>query len=71
MGRAAGAVVFDCVCRDMMLRGAFMSAVRGVSEELGDAPLAGCETFGEIARREGEATGFHNTTSVVLAFPAA
>jgi methyl-accepting chemotaxis protein len=69
--RAAGAVVFDCVCRDMLLRGAFMSAVRGVSEELGDAPLAGCETFGEIARREGEASGFHNTTSVVLAFPAA
>jgi methyl-accepting chemotaxis protein len=69
--RAAGAVVFDCVCRDMLLRGAFMRAVRGISEELGDAPLAGFESYGEIARSAGDDRGFHNATSVVLAFPAA
>jgi methyl-accepting chemotaxis protein len=68
---AAGAVVFDCVCRDMLLRGAFPRAVQGISEELGHAPLAGFEAFGEIARRAGDARGFHNATSVVLAFPAA
>ena len=65
------AVVFDCVCRDMLLQEAFLGAVRGISEELGDAPLAGFEAHGEIARRAGDDRGFHNATSVVLAFPAA
>lgn len=69
--KAAGAVVFDCICRDMLLRGSFPQAVRGISEELGDAPLAGFEGTGEIARVAGDDRGFHNATSVVLAFPAA
>lgn len=38
-------------------------------EELGGAPLAGFETYGEIALDAGDMSGFHNTTSVVLAFP--
>ena len=40
-----------------------------MSEELGFAALAGFETYGEIALDVGEMSGFHNTTSVVLAFP--
>jgi len=40
-----------------------------MSEELGGVPLAGFETYGEIALAAGDMSGFHNTTSVVLAFP--
>jgi methyl-accepting chemotaxis protein len=69
-GKVAGAVVFDCICRNLILEGDFKRAVQGISEELGGAPLAGFETYGEIALDAGDMSGFHNTTSVVLAFPA-
>jgi methyl-accepting chemotaxis protein len=65
----AGAIVFDCICRNLILRSDFGRAVRGMAEELGDVPLAGFETYGEIAMDAGDMSGFHNTTSVVLAFP--
>lgn len=70
-GKAAGAVVFDCICRNLILKGGFETAVAGMSEELGGAPIAGFETYGEIALDVGSLSGFHNTTSVVLAFPEA
>ncbi len=65
----AGALVFDCICRNLILGPRFGEAVRGMSEELGGAPLAGFETYGEIALAAGDLSGFHNTTTVVLAFP--
>lgn len=67
--RPAGAVVFDCICRNLILKDRFRGAVAEMSEELGGAPLAGFETYGEIALDTGNLSGFHNTTSVVLAFP--
>ncbi len=70
LGReAAGALVFDCICRNLILDEDFSRAVRGMSEALGSVPLAGFETYGEIALDAGDMSGFHNTTSVVLAFP--
>lgn len=68
-GPAAGAIVFDCICRNLILNHEFGSAVRGMVEELGGVPIAGFETYGEIALDAGDMSGFHNTTSVVLAFP--
>lgn len=65
----AGAIVFDCICRNLILGDDFQKAVSGMSEELGGAPVAGFETYGEIALNAGDMSGFHNTTSVVLAFP--
>jgi methyl-accepting chemotaxis protein len=65
----AGAIVFDCICRKLILGDGFAPMVRRVSQELGNAPLAGFETYGEIAMNSGDMSGFHNTTSVVLAFP--
>ena len=65
----AGAIVFDCICRNLILGEEFREAVTGMSRELGDAPLAGFETYGEIAMAQGDFSGFHNTTTVVLAFP--
>jgi hypothetical protein len=41
-----------------------------MAEEVGGAPLVGLETYGEIALDAGDLSGFHNTTTVVLAFPA-
>jgi methyl-accepting chemotaxis protein len=41
-----------------------------MSEALGGAPLSGFETYGEVALHDGSLSGFHNTTSVVLAFPS-
>jgi methyl-accepting chemotaxis protein len=67
--RVAGALVFDCICRKLILGSRFNEAIRGVSEELGGAPIAGFETYGEVALDVGDMSGFHNTTSVVLAFP--
>jgi methyl-accepting chemotaxis protein len=66
----AGALVFDCICRNLILGSEFARAVRGISLELGDVPIAGFETYGEIALNSGDMSGFHNTTTVVLAFPA-
>ena len=65
----AGALVFDCVCRNLILGDRFKEAVAAMAHELGDVPLAGFETYGEIALDAGDLSGFHNTTSAVLAFP--
>ncbi|MEZ4372802.1 MAG: FIST N-terminal domain-containing protein [Polyangiaceae bacterium] len=65
----AGALVFDCICRNLILGESFNAALGEISQELGGAPLAGFETYGEIALAAGDWSGFHNTTSVVLAFP--
>ena len=65
----AGALVFDCICRNLILGYSFARAVRSISQSLGDVPIAGFETYGEIAMDAGDMSGFHNTTTVVLAFP--
>ena len=65
----AGALVFDCVVRKLTLGNDFGAAIRMISHELGDVPLAGFDSYGEIALEEGDVSGFHNATSVVLAFP--
>ncbi|HEV3190007.1 MAG TPA: FIST N-terminal domain-containing protein [Polyangiaceae bacterium] len=68
--KAAGVLLFDCVCRGMILKDRFdeeIAAVRGV---FGDVPIAGFLTYGEIARYAGRFDGWHNATAVVAAIPA-
>jgi methyl-accepting chemotaxis protein len=65
----AGALIFDCICRNLILGSKFGAAVKEIHSALGGAPLAGFETYGEIAMDLGQSSGFHNTTTVVLAFP--
>ena len=67
--KLAGAVVFDCVCRAVILGDDFSKAVDGIKGVLEGIPLIGFETYGEIAMEIGQLSGFHNTTSVVLLFP--
>lgn len=66
----AGAVVFDCVCRGIILGDEFEKGVQAISGIIGNIPLIGFETYGEICRRSGQFSGFHNTTTVVMLFPA-
>ncbi len=68
--KLAGAIVFDCVCRGIILGNEFKNSVEAVKQVLGNIPVIGFETYGEIARERGQLSGFHNTTTVVLLIPA-
>jgi methyl-accepting chemotaxis protein len=67
--RAAGVLVFDCVCRGMILKDAFRREIDAVRGVFGDVPVAGFLTYGEIARYQGRLEGWHNATAVVVAIP--
>lgn len=67
--KLAGAVIFDCACRAMILKEEFSKAVDTNKETFGNLPFAGCETYGEIAMEMGQMSGFHNTTTVIMLFP--
>lgn len=66
--KLAGVIVFDCVVRAVILQDDFKRAVNAISEVL-QAPLIGFETYGEFAMEMGQMSGFHNTTTVILALP--
>lgn len=66
--RAAGAVVFDCAVRKIVLGSDFGRAIKAINGAI-DGPIAGFATYGEIAMNIGELSGFHNSTTVVLTFP--
>jgi methyl-accepting chemotaxis protein len=68
--RAAGVLMFDCVCRGMILKEQFQREIDAVRSVFGQVPLAGCLTYGEIARYTGRLDGWHNATAVVVAIPA-
>jgi hypothetical protein len=69
-GRAAAVVLFDCVCRGMILNGQFAKEIEAVRAVFPSVPVAGLLTYGEIARFKGRLDGWHNTTAVVTAIPA-
>jgi methyl-accepting chemotaxis protein len=64
----AGALVFDCSIRGIILKDDFSKAIEGISDVLG-VPLIGFETYGEIGMKVGDPSGFHNTTTVVVLIP--
>ncbi len=61
----AGAVVFDCICRNLILKDEFKTAIEGIYQELGRVPLAGFETYGEIALDAGDLSGLIVTQRLV------
>jgi hypothetical protein len=69
--RAAGILLFDCICRGAILGSDFHREIRAVRDVFPDVPLAGFLTYGEIARYSGRLDGWHNTTAVVVAIPEA
>jgi hypothetical protein len=66
----AGVLLFDCVCRGMILGDAFHREIEAVRSVFGDVPIAGFLTYGEIARYRGRLDGWHNATAVVVAIPS-
>ncbi len=70
-GKAAAVLLFDCVCRGMILGDSFDREVAAVKEVFPGTPIGGFLTYGEIARFRGRLDGWHNTTAVVVAVPEA
>ncbi len=71
LGQPPGAaLLFDCVATRLRMGDVFGFEVDTVSGLLGGAGLVGCNTYGQIARAEGQFGGFHNCTAVVLVLPA-
>lgn len=68
--KAAGVLVFDCICRKSILGKNFgyeIKAIQTAFEQ--NTPMVGLATYGEIARYSGLFNGWHNSTSVICAFP--
>lgn len=64
-----GALFFDCVATRLRIGREFGDELTAVKEVLGPVPLAGCNTYGQVARSEGQFNGFHNCTAVVCVLP--
>lgn len=70
-GEIAGALVFDCVSRSLMLGDEVGRELAAFQEGLGaGVPLMGCLTFGEVGAFGAGVPQFHNKTAVLLALPA-
>jgi len=63
------ALFFDCVATRLRLGRDFGSELKAVEQVLGPARFAGCNTYGQVARAEGQFSGFHNCTAVVCILP--
>jgi hypothetical protein len=67
--RAAAALVFDCVATRLRLGIGFKNELKACATLLEPAGFVGCNTYGQIARAEGQFGGFHNCTAVVCVIP--
>ena len=65
----AGVLLFDCVCRGLILKDQFQREIEAVRSVMGDVPVAGFLTYGEIASYSGRIESWHNTTAVAVAIP--
>ena len=63
------ALFFDCVATRLRMGKEFGFELAAVQPELGAAKYAGFNTYGQIARAEGQFSGFHNCTAVVCIIP--
>lgn len=69
-GRRPGAALFfDCVATRLRTGRDFGLELGTIQEALGPAPFAGCNTYGQIARADGQFSGFHNCTAVICVLP--
>ncbi|GAB3770761.1 FIST N-terminal domain-containing protein [Ramlibacter monticola] len=67
--RPAAAFVFGCVATRLRMGSAFGDELEACARLLEPAGFVGCDTYGQIARAEGQSSGFHNCTAVVCALP--
>lgn len=69
MGRASGALFFDCVATRLRMGEDFNTELSSLQKRFAGIPFTGCNTHGQIARAQGQFDGFHNCTAVVCVFP--
>lgn len=69
-GKPGAALFFDCVATRLRMGDVFGFELDSVATALDGAGLVGCNTYGQIARAEGQFGGFHNCTAVVMVLPA-
>ncbi len=67
--KPAVALFFDCVATRLRMGKEFGFELKAVQEVLGEVRFAGCNTIGQIARVDGQFSGFHNCTAVVCVLP--
>jgi hypothetical protein len=65
----AGMLLFDSVWRGLILEDQFQREIDAVRGVMGEVPVAGFLTYGEIASYSGRIESWHNTTAVALAIP--
>ncbi len=63
------ALFFDCVATRLRMGKHFTSELDKVKQTLGTTKFAGCNTYGQIGRVNGQFSGFHNCTAVVCILP--
>jgi hypothetical protein len=68
-GAPSAALVFDCVATRLRMGTGFDNELRACASLLSPAQFVGCNTYGQIARADGQFGGFHNCTAVVCALP--
>jgi hypothetical protein len=68
--KPGAAFVFDCVATRLRMGGVFQDELAACARLLEPAGFVGCNTYGQIARAEGQFAGFHNCTAVVCVLPA-
>jgi hypothetical protein len=68
--KPAAAFVFDCVATRLRMGRDFEDELQACAKLLEPAGFVGCNTYGQIARAEGQFSGFHNCTAVVCVLPA-
>jgi hypothetical protein len=64
------ALFFDCVATRLRMGRDFGFELEAVKKALNGSGYAGCNTYGQIARSDGQFSGFHNCTAVVAVLPA-
>ncbi len=65
----ASALIFDCACRSLILGDEYPLCVEQYRSVLGGIPMLGWATYGEICMKNGQFSGFHSASSVVLLIP--
>ncbi|CAN5429947.1 FIST N-terminal domain-containing protein [soil metagenome] len=63
------AIFFDCVATRLRLGIDFNLELDSLSDSLNGAAFVGCNTYGQIARVDGQFSGFHNCTAVTCLMP--
>jgi hypothetical protein len=67
--KPSAALFFDCVATRLRMGREFGFELDAVRQALGGSNYAGCNTYGQIARSDGQFSGFHNCTAVVAVLP--